>query len=373
MPERRYGLCLLCEPPEPAGVSTYARQLIEHMAPQLGADERLVVLRHQLFPKPLRHRRVLDRVVPFPARRSPVRRLAEQVLAPVLSPLLRLDTLHAVNHVVPLLCPAPMVVTLHDTRLFDNRSDSGLLRRWFRKRFYPASLARAQKLIAVSYHGARALARSFSIPEQTIAVSYHGPGQQPTPLPLPPAADLASGPMILHVGQHEPHKNVPRLIDAFALARPRLPEATRLVLAGSSGADSNTIRERIKRHDLASHVVTLGYVSDGHLATLYARATVLAYPSLDEGFGLPPLEAMRSGTAVVAAAIPVLREICGSAARFVDPLEAAELAESLHHVVTNQSYREGLVQQGLRHAATFSWERTAAATLAIYRELANRA
>jgi glycosyltransferase involved in cell wall biosynthesis len=181
------------------------------------------------------------------------------------------------------------------------------------------------------------------------------PGLEPWLGPDGPAADLG-GPTILGLGTIEPRKNLARLVEAWRL----LDGEIGLALAGGEGWGD--------RPDLADpRIRRLGYVADGEVARLYRGASVLVFPSLFEGFGMPVVEAMACGTPVVASADPSLDEACGDAAVRVDPRDPEAIAEGIREALAR---REELVARGLGHAARFSWHRTGAAILAALEERA---
>jgi glycosyltransferase involved in cell wall biosynthesis len=193
------------------------------------------------------------------------------------------------------------------------------------------------------------------------------------PTPLPPAtADVAAlrtrlgleGPFFLYVGTLEPRKNLPLLLRAFERLGARA--GVHLALAGPRGWLDEPIVAAAAR--LGERVRLLGPVPPADLAALYAAAEVFVFPSRYEGFGLPPLEAMAAGTPVVAARASCLPEVLGDAALFVEPDDEAGLAEALGQLLDDPALRTELRQRGLARAAGFSWERTAAETLAVYRE-----
>jgi glycosyltransferase involved in cell wall biosynthesis len=170
-----------------------------------------------------------------------------------------------------------------------------------------------------------------------------------------------SRPYLLAAGTLEPRKNLPRLIAAFAA----LPEEARggrlLVLAGAPGWETQETFASVSSH--AQLVRTLGYVSDADLAALYRGADAFCYPSLYEGFGIPVLEAMRSGTAVLTSARSSMPEVAGDAALYVDPLDTADIARALRRLLADSALRGQLAQRGLERARRFSWEETARAVL----------
>jgi glycosyltransferase involved in cell wall biosynthesis len=175
-----------------------------------------------------------------------------------------------------------------------------------------------------------------------------------------PAMDDApvSGPYALFVGTPEPRKNLGRLVEAMGVLRKRgLPH--RLVIAGSGGWGNVRIA--------SPHVELAGRVSDKQLVSLYAHAACLALPSLHEGFGLPAVEAMAAGTAVVAGNSGALPEIVGNAGVLVDPYDVEAIASGIERAIEE---RDNLVTEGMRRVRQFSWDRAAETMVGIYRELA---
>jgi glycosyltransferase involved in cell wall biosynthesis len=175
---------------------------------------------------------------------------------------------------------------------------------------------------------------------------------------------LTAGDYILFAGAIEPRKNVGRLLDALELLRARWRDVPRLALVGPSGWRSRELVTRIR--SAGSSLRLLGPVPRSDLVALMGGASVLAYPSLSEGFGLPVLEAMACGTPVVAARIGPIIEIAGDAALLVDPTEPGDIAQGLKRALEDSGLRADLAKRGPAQAAKFSWERTAAATLTAY-------
>ncbi len=382
---RRYAVSFLSEPAEPTGVGIYGIELVRAMAPLLAPGERLAILRHADFPAPLPGGapRIEDMPLRFPAGRSALRRAAEQALLPLAAARRRAALIHALNHVAPLLARAPVVVTLHDTRLFETRGEADLARRLFRRVAYPLSLRRAARLVADSAWTADRVARTFGIDRARIAVIPLGVDVSAARTAPEDRARIRArvgiagdGPAIVFVGAFLPNKNLPRLLDAFAAlaARPEGRGAT-LVLAGG-GRASGSEREaaalgaRARALGIEERVRFPGYLDRGDLLGLVALASALAFPSLEEGFGMPVLEAFALGTPVLASDRGALPEVAEGAALAVDPEDPAAIAEGLARLIRDPGLRAELVARGRRRAAEFSWARTAASTLEVYRSLA---
>lgn len=167
---------------------------------------------------------------------------------------------------------------------------------------------------------------------------------------------------MLAVGTLEPRKNLPRLVQAYARLEPELQERHPLVVVGPVGWEMGETSEALR--SLGERCLMLGYVSDAALGELYRRAAVFCYPSLGEGFGLPVLEAMAAGAPVLTSDLSSLPEVGGDAAEYVDPLDVGAIAQGLRRLLLSPERRAELSELGRRRAAQFSWERTAALTLA---------
>ena len=249
----------------------------------------------------------------------------------------------------------PFVVTVHDLAQVHFPETTT---RW--SRIYAAVTLRrvvqaADRIIVPSQDTAGDLTATLDISPERIRVVRLG--VDPVFLqPADPRPSVAT-PYVLFVGTPEPRKNLPRLIEAVTLLRKR-GFTERLVIAGAGGWGGQSLD--------AENVERVGRVPDQQLASLYAHASCLALPSLHEGFGLPAIEAVACGAPVVAGRSGALPEITGGAAVLVDPLSPTSIADGMAEAI---EARESLVARGRAHAATFSWERTAAETVTVYREL----
>jgi len=234
------------------------------------------------------------------------------------------------------------------------------------------AIDRADALIAISESARTELIEKMGAPPERIVV---------TPLAADPHLRRVSDPerlaavrrryelperFILFLGAMEPRKNLLRLIEAFAALKPDLRRETPLVVAGADGWLNDAVHERVGKLDLADSVRFIGYIAGDDVAPLYSLATVFAYPSLWEGFGLPVLEAMACGTPVLTSDVSSLPEVAGDAALFVPPTDVEAIADGLTRLLDDAALRADLAARGLRRAAAFSWERCARETLAVY-------
>lgn len=353
-----------------AGVSQYTEQVVRGLAALAPAHgDTLTVFAGPTPPPPdylpaptkWRHSRL-------PTGRAPGRILWEQVVAPVVVPHAGVDVLLCPVNVVPLALPTPTVVTVHDLAFLAHPEAFLPAKRRYLTAMTRFSVVRARCVIAVSAHTAADLRRYFRVPERKIAVIPNAAGAQFHPTD---AATLAAfravhalpERYVLCVGTLEPRKNLRRLVEAFAQVAPAVPDVS-LVVVGASGWLTSDLAPYVRSLDLGERIRFAGYVPDDELPLWYGAATLCAYPSLYEGFGLPPLEAMACGTAVVTSNTSSLPEVVGDDALTVNPTDTDALAAALRELLTDDARRAALAAAGRVRAAQFSWERTAAATRA---------
>ncbi len=348
------------------GVGRYAYQLLEALT-RLYPGDRFVALHN-----PSRPSTRLDLGALFGRPNVEPLALPHDIYAPLEQPALaraaaraRLDVFYTPYFPAPLLAPVPIVVTVHDL-IFDRepRYQTG---RWVRYYYRPMmwlSPRRASVVVAVSEATAADLRAFYGVSAGKIAVVPEAAGPQFRP--VQDAATLAAvrarhalpERFALAVGVRRPHKNLPALLEAFALARERIPHD--LVLVGEAHTRYlDEVPAMIERLGLAGRVRLAGHVADADLPALYTLADVFVLPSLLEGFGLPALEAMSCGTPVVAANTSSLPEVVGDAGLLADPRDPPALAEALVRLATDRELHARLRARGLARAGEFSWERTA--------------
>jgi glycosyltransferase involved in cell wall biosynthesis len=280
------------------------------------------------------------------------------------------DVLHSPALTAPLATRAGNVVVLADTTWITvpdmGRGQAATVRLW--QAVVPTVARRADRVIAISEASARDIEGHLRVPPERIDVIPLGYGGQSS-TPATPAAELRArfalgdGPIILNVGAKKVHKNQMRLVRAMPRVHESVPDAC-LVLAGAPTPHESELRAEAQRLGVAGAVAFPGYVSDGDLEGFYAAASSFAFPSLNEGFGLPLLEAMGRELPVVTSSISSLPEVAGDAALLVDPKSVDEIADAISRVLSDEQLRERLVAAGRRRLEIFSWSRTAQQTLA---------
>ncbi|MBK9232126.1 MAG: glycosyltransferase family 4 protein [Anaerolineae bacterium] len=287
----------------------------------------------------------------------------------------RASLLH-VNYVAPPVGSCPHVVTVHDISYDLYPAFFSPRDRWMLKTLVPLTMRRAAAIITVSQHAKQEIMARYGLPADKIAVTYEAAGEQFRPV-TDAAARLAlrqrlglpaQAPYFLALGNLQPRKNIGRLLEAFALARQSAElAATCLVIAGKALWRESEIYATVQQAGLTDAVHFPGYVDDADLPALYSDALAFVYPSLYEGFGLPPLEAMACGTPVICANAASLPEVVGDAALTVPPTDVGALAHALRQVAGAPELRQQLRQRGHARAAQFTWRRCAQETLEIYR------
>jgi glycosyltransferase involved in cell wall biosynthesis len=326
---------------EPSGVAVYSREILEGLAVAHPDCEWLWCYRPHRFLKSLRRR------LPRNARRRLLGRHA---------PPARL--FHGLNQRLPQGKLPSSVCTFHDLFVLTGEYSSPEFRRRFTGQARDAA-RRADLVICVSAFTASQAEALLGVEKSRLRVVHHGVRFRT----LPEAA--AREPVVLSVGAIQRRKNTLRLVEAFEAT----PPGWRLVLAGSSGYGAAEAHRRVEQSPRRADIEITGYLPDRELRSLYARASIFAFPSLDEGFGMPAIEAMACGIPVLTSNCSALPEVCGEAALLVDPHDTEAIARGLTRLMESESLRDELRRKGLERAARFTWERSVQQTWEIYREL----
>lgn len=292
----------------------------------------------------------------------------------------QLDLIHDPNGVAPFLGPstgAQRIVTIHDAFAYVCPATHNHFDNWRYRWHLPYAARRADQVITVSECSRRDLIRHVGLAPCRLQVIPEGvdPEFQPLADSNERRAILArygiKQPYLLYVGGINARKNIARLFEAFVRVRESHPDLI-LVIGGKRQWQTDEIDTTFRRLDLAEYVHFTGYVEDADLPALYNAAELFIFPSLYEGFGLPPLEAMACGTPVITSNISSLPEVVDDAALTVDPHEVNQLASAIERVLTDTMLQTELRRRGIARAAEFTWERTARETLALYERVLDR-
>ncbi|MEJ5250623.1 MAG: glycosyltransferase family 1 protein [Armatimonadota bacterium] len=277
-----------------------------------------------------------------------------------------------VQYTVPTRLRMPVVTTVHDISFRLLPRCFPLKHRILLNLTVPPSMRRAKRVITVSESSRQDILRVYRLPAEKVVAIPNAADERLQPVERTLAEQSLrryyglETPFALMVGVLQPRKNLPLAVEAFAKAvlPGNLPH--RLVIVGKPGWGMHELQRAIARWNLQDRTVLTGYVPDEHLPLFYSAADALMYPSLYEGFGLPPLEAMQCGCPVLASDIPVMREVVGDAGMLLPPLDAVVWTQALHTVLTNEWTRRQMRERGFQQARRFSWTRTASETLAVY-------
>ncbi len=357
------------------GIGTYIRNILSGLARIDGQTEYVLLCR----PADVEIASDLGpnfRTVPESARPYSI---GEQIWIPLTLARERAHLVHEPHYVLPVLTRCPAVVTIHDCiHLMFPQYLPGRFAHWYARASMWSAARQADRILTVSEASKRDILHFFDIAPEKVTVIPNAIDERFLAPPDEEQMDRIrqryelDHPFVLYVGNIKPHKNLERLIDAFARIRAGGLDDLRLVIIGDEVSRYPPLRQAVRHHRLEKFVRVLGFQPYDTLAAFYRLARVFAFPSLYEGFGLPPLEAMACGTPVVTSNVSSLPEVAGGAALLVDPYDAASIAEGLQRAITDEALRAELVAKGLARARQYSWAESVAAVHRIYMEVLER-
>jgi glycosyltransferase involved in cell wall biosynthesis len=346
------------------GIGTYIRNLIKHL-PRVDQETEYFLL---CFAQDEELVRSLNQHFTPVRVTSPNYSVREHIGIPATLRRLRVQLFHSPHYVLPMLTPCRSVVTVHDVihLLFPQYLPSRLASHYARYMIRRA-LEKTELVLTVSDSSKRDLLTFFEVSPDKVVVIPNGIDSSITEgLSVQELARVKErfqifGRTVLFVGNIKPHKNVERLIAAFAKVRedPEYSDLT-LIVVGDDISKYPSLRRTVERHRVRGHVRFFGFVPELTLVALYKTADVFAFPSLYEGFGLPPLEAMANGTPVVTSNISSLPEVVGDAALTVDPYNIDQIAKAIGRILSDRALRSRLIADGYERAKQFSWESSVA-------------
>lgn len=304
----------------------------------------------------------------------------DQVHVPRMANALKADILHQPAFSAPALFRGPVVVTIHDLIAIHFEQDIPLGSRLYFGRWMPYSYRYADHMIVISEHTKRDVIDLLQIPEEKLTVIYEAVDTVFKPIAdtdqlAAVRAKYGTGErFLLHVGTLNPRKNLEFLVTVFAEVRKKVRGANwKLVITGKKGWYYEGLFETVRRLGLERSVVFTGYVDDKDKPLLYNAASIFTFPSLYEGAGLPPLEAMSCGVPTVSSNTSSLPEMVGQGGILLSPTDVAGWAKALVSLMTDASFRRELGGRGRKQARRFSWERTARETIRVYERVHRQA
>lgn len=358
---RRIGIDLSILDRSETGISVYTTNLYSSLKELNRDDYDFLPLR---APRPLPRRNIFTKLCNF---------VLEQVWLFVLLPIkarwLHLDLLHMPANIISPLVRIPQICSIHDAHFITNPEGRGRLFMSYARLSIRFAARHADMILCDSNSAKKEIVDLLGAKAEKIEVVYLGlTHRQSEPADTEAVVDFQ--PYILSVSATEPTKNFPALVEAFH----RLVQANRangyhLVIAGPRGHSHGLLEKMIKERGLTKIIKLTGRVSDSRLAALYENASIFVYPSFCEGFGFPPLEAMHYGVPVVASNATCIPETLGEAALYFDPRDIDKLAALVNSVMSDQNLQKSLTEAGRKRSAEFTWEKTAAKTLAVYESL----
>jgi glycosyltransferase involved in cell wall biosynthesis len=378
--------------PKGKGLGRYTQKLIEELEKIDSKDQYVIFLRQENWsefePKSSHFKKVLADFSWYS--------LAEQLVMPAKIYREGIDLMHFPHFNVPIFYFGPFVVTVHDLilRHFPTRRAStlGPMKYWLKNAAYRIviwlAIKRAKKIIVPSNHVKKDILNNFGVDEEKIVVTYEGAPEGSSKLKVPAEGEARqrrqssklilnhykiNKPYLLYVGNAYPHKNLENLIEAFRILMEKYNQDLQLVLVGEEDYFYKRLRAEtdamLFSFRVFNRVVFAGFISDDNLSDLYREAKLYVFPSLCEGFGLPPLEAMAHGIPIVSSYATCLPEVLGEAAIYFDAASAEDMAEKINKVLTDKSLAEKLKIAGYEQIKKYSWQKMAKETLGIYGEI----
>jgi glycosyltransferase involved in cell wall biosynthesis len=362
------------------GVGHYTANLMAALQ-QLGDDDvEYIYLSNTYEAQTARNGAHVPQEMVHTRNRLPSRLLWLQFALPRVMGRVEPDLCHYPNHLLPLLERGnrPSIVTVHDVSVYRFPNSQHPRTVAVHRALLPAIRGGRTMVIAPSTSAREDILDCLHLQDDRVRVIPEG--VDPSFSPMKRAEDDRTmalhgltKPYILSVGTLEPRKNHERLIEAYAMLVREHHIPHQLAIVGADGWRDTRLREALARPDLIGRIRPLGYIPTDHLPAIYRGADLFAFPSLYEGFGLPVLEALASGIPTVISNDPALRELTAGAAHAVDQYSVDSMADGMHRVLSNRTLHTTMHKRGIARARNFSWERCASETLALYREMIDRA
>ncbi|EKD58580.1 MAG: group 1 glycosyl transferase [uncultured bacterium] len=340
------------------GIEEYSYQIIKHLRNELDARQYQVVLY-------LRRGQEIDfklpqnwtiKIIQWPRFWTQIGLSLEMLLNPV-------DTLLIPAHTVPIMHPRNTIVVVHGLEYeFCPQAYSRLARiymRWTIKK----SCKWASKIISVSENTKKDLIRLYKVRAEKIFVIYEGYAQE-SRIMNQESREISKfmihdSRFIAFIGRVEQRKNISKVVEAFELLKEKYETEHRLVLAGRPGYGYENIKFQISNSKFCDDIIELGYIGEEEKWELLKNADAFLFPTLYEGFGIPILEAQSVGCPVIASGNSSIPEVAGKSALLVDPDSAEEIAENIHELLSNNDFKNAIIQKGLENVKRFSWEKCA--------------
>ncbi len=352
------------------GLARYVQQLVIHLEQQATTHEYVLFMRQdnwdEFIPTSSQYTKVLADI--------PWYSLEEQVAFSSIIKQHHLDLMHFPHWNVPYMYTDPYIVTIHDLTMFHfprpEATTKGKVEFFLKDQAHRALLKRivkkAQHIITASEWTKQDMHRALAAPLERMTTIYQAPFTVSDPQIFSPRTHQITQPYVLYVGAAYPHKNLDCLVAAWAQYVEKHGQTHQLVLAGKRNYFYDRLLALCEERYGDIGIRAIGFVPDNQLASLYKQAALFVYPSLYEGFGLPPLEAMQQGTPVIAAQSSCLPEVLGEGVYYVDPSSSTHMADAISRVLQDEELQFQLKQQGRAEVTKYSWESLARQTVQLY-------
>lgn len=360
------------------GTEIYIKNLVRELAKRDSENEYVIFVNRESVG-------VFDGIAPSfeivecPVRASsrPLRILWEQVVLPFQAKRRKMDILFSAGMTSPFVCPVPSIVVIYDLQHINQPENFPPVYRFFLNAIIYLSAKTSDAIVVISGRVKEDVVKHYGIPPERVHVVYIGMDPdfflRAVPEKILAVRKKYSLPerFIFYPASSLPHKNHKRLLDALKILKDA-GEDVKLLLTGARDYGYGEVEKKIKELGLEKDVVFLGWLPYEDIPAIYSASEALVYPSLHEGFGIPIVEAMATGTPVVCSRIEPLGEVASDAAIFVDPYDPKKIADAVMTALNNGAAREDLIKKGLERAKEFTWEKTAGNTLKIFKSFASR-
>ena len=342
------------------GIEEYAYRVIKHLRDCLGDQPVVLYLDSRVNEK-----KYIDFELPQNWKvkflRAPIfwtqaRLSLEMLFRPV-------DVLFVPAHTVPLIHPKNTIVTIHGLEYEFCPGAYSFWQRFYMRLVIKNSCRWAKRIIAVSKNTKKDLTRLYKVPEGKIEVIYEGISDNNFQFSIfnfqKVFNDKIFKPYFLFIGRLEERKNITGIVESFEILKKKHKVPHKLILVGKFGFGAERIKSKISESDYRNDIILTGYVSDNEKSDLLKNAEIFLFPTFYEGFGLPILEAQSVGTPVVTSNISSMPEVAGESTVLVDPKDSSAIAEAAYKLISDESYKNDIIQKGLENVKRFSWEKCA--------------
>jgi glycosyltransferase involved in cell wall biosynthesis len=354
---------------EAAGLARYSKELVNNLLKIDKENEYFLFLLPEHFAK---FKSSYKNLKPIQVS-SKHYTIKEQIKLPFEMNKVKLDFMHFLSFNHPVFWPGKFIITIHDLTLFFYPSKRGktIVQMWAMKGVMKDAAERALKIIVPSESTKKDLVNNFNIEPEKVFVTYEGVPKEFKPLSNSKINQFKKThklekPFLLYLGQHRPHKNLEKLIKAFEIAKKNSGLDFQLVIGGKPDPNYKTLNDKIQNSDYSKDIICPGFIKEKDIISWYNSATAFIFPSLYEGFGLPPLEAMACGTPVLSSNTSSMPEVLGNAAIYFNPSNVNEMSDKIIEIIKKPELQNEMAEKGLQQVKKFSFQKMAEETLKVY-------